>query len=100
MAWERRGSGLYYYRKHRFGRRCRSEYVGAGIHALAVAEADAEVRAMLRARRQEWTKERKRHRALDVEVDRIADLTQTLLEGLLLHSGYHKHKGQWRKRRG
>ena len=36
MGWEKRGNGLYYYRKKRMGQRVVSEYMGTGLFGSIV----------------------------------------------------------------
>jgi hypothetical protein len=40
VAWERRGSNLYYYQSERVDGRVRKKYVGTGEVAQAIAHAD------------------------------------------------------------
>jgi hypothetical protein len=95
MGWERRRSGLYYYRKRRTGRTVRSEYVGSGDLAHAGAALDAEARR----RRASLRAERKREREECAALDAVLDLSQALVDAALAEHGYHKHKGQWRRKR-
>jgi hypothetical protein len=44
MAWERRGSNLYYYQSERIDGRVRKNYVGAGEVAQVIAHADETMR--------------------------------------------------------
>jgi hypothetical protein len=94
MSWERRGNQHYYYRKRRRGRRVVSEYVGAGELAQAAAASDALERELRRAERRQWES----LRALDAQVDEVCHLIRALTWGLLLATGHHTHKGQWRKK--
>lgn len=104
MAWERRGSGRYYYSKKRIGGRVVSQYVGAGPLAELCQQMDEATRAALelerRAAQQQLADERAQHRAAD---QRLADLDQgirALVTLVLIENGYHQHKGEWRRRRG
>lgn len=99
MGWEQRRGRSYYYRKVRKGGRVRSEYVGSGMLAQLCAESDG-------CDRQERAAKRAADRATrqgEAEIDRqLADAESAL--GAMTHAtlyaaGYHKHKGQWRKRR-
>jgi hypothetical protein len=100
MAWERRGSGRYYYHKRRTGRTVRSEYVGSGEVAHAVAALDAAAARRRVSLLEERKREREECAALDARLDAVLDLTQAFVGALLAERGYHKHKGQWRRRRG
>ena len=95
MSWERRGNRRYYYRKRREGDRVFSEYVGAGDLAETAATLDALEREFRRAERQR----REELRALDAQIDEVCDLIRALTYAALLVSGYHTHKGQWRRKR-
>ena len=99
MGWERRGQGRYYYRKRRTGGRVVSEYVGAGPGAELLAEADALDRAERAERREAERQAREEVQALDRQADEVADLIRALTHGVLLATGHHTHKGQWRKQR-
>lgn len=100
MGWEERNGRSYYYDKRREDGRVVSKYIGKGI-ASKVVEATNEIN---RLEREELRLERVRQKALDREIDTfIRDYTartKELTEAVLLLSGYHKHKGQWRRRRG
>ena len=95
MSWERRGDRRYYYRKRRQGDRVISEYVGAGELAEACAALDTLEREVRRAARER----RRADRALDAQVGQACDFIRALTCAALLVSGYHTHKGQWRKKR-
>jgi hypothetical protein len=94
MSWERRRNRHYYYRKRRQGDRVISEYVGAGDLAQAAAALD-DLEAQLRRRLRQ---ERQAGRALDAQVADACDLIRALTYALLLTTGHHTHKGQWRKK--
>lgn len=99
MGWEARGGRKYYYRKHRFGARVYSEYVGAGDIADLLAGFDDDD---------------KFGDAIIAHADRLARgdvvalerallwqrrLLDDLVERHLIASGFHQHKGEWRLRR-
>lgn len=99
MAWEQRGSGIYYYRKKRKGNRVVSEYVGRGPYAVLE---DLLVREEQRARKEEReTLRRIQQEDLQTsqQLDRVENVLYTLADALIRACGYHKHKGQWRKQR-
>ena len=99
MAWENRGIRQYYYRKKRIGKRVFSEYIGSGFFAELTAEMDEEKQNERKYDRMILRKMKKRNKAIDKELDLVGDLIRTLIRANLLISGYHPHKGQWRKRR-
>jgi predicted component of type VI protein secretion system len=95
MAIERRGSQIYYYRKRRIGSQVRSTYVGAGALALQAYEADIAERVRRKARQAEH----QRQIQLDREFAEVAKQISKMIRETLHTSGFHSHKGQWRKRR-
>ena len=99
MGWERRGHGLYYYLKYRHGKRVVSEYVGGGPAAEALAQLINRRREERQVEREEERRQREQERAIDREIDEIEEWARLLTTAALLVSGYHMHKGQWRKKR-
>jgi hypothetical protein len=100
MGWEERNGNYYHYEKVREDGRVVSKYIGKGI-ASKLCEAMNEEK---RWEREELRLERRKQKILDHEIDAtIHDLSthaKALTEAVLLASGYHKHKGQWRRKRG
>ena len=76
-----------------------SEYVGSGPLAELLAEADVLDRAERTERCEAEQREREGLRVLDRQADDVAELVRALTCGVLLVTGHHTHKGQWRKRR-
>ena len=99
MGWERRGSGQYYYRKTRRGRRVVSEYVGSGEFAIFTALLDEEQRAERQEQQEAERRRREEADPVDHELDQIDDTLRSLTAIMLERAGYHRHKGQWRKQR-
>lgn len=99
MAWENRNGRQYYYRKRRVGRRVISEYQGGGAFGALFAELDEYDRDQARAKRRAERREMTRWMACDQEVNRVLDLCTDLASAALLVSGFHTHKGQWRRMR-
>ena len=98
MAWEKRNGRKYYYRKRREGGRVVSEYVGAGIGAEAIATIDKVNQGKQRTARQRRQREKIQYMKEEREAIEVIELTRLLTRAALLLSGYHLHKGQWRKR--
>ena len=99
MGWETRGSGRYYYRKVRDGGRVRSEYLGAGVVAELLAEADDLDRQRRQLDTEEWQdviNAERRTVATLAEVDRMV---QGMAAAVLIAAGYHTHRRQWRRQR-
>jgi len=99
MGWERRGGGMYYYRKRRQGDRVVSEYVGSGPLAALAAAFDQLRREEQSLQRERMQQEHEAIRALDGDVEDVCTVIRVLTYGALLAAGYHTHKGQWRKNR-
>jgi len=98
MAWETRGGGTYYYRKRRTGEHVVSEYVGKGeIAELAAVWAYLD-RAERQERRAQLLADRQREKELDDMVDRACADCRETIAAVLEAAGFHRHKGQWRKR--
>jgi len=99
MAWEKRGSSTYYYRKQRDGNRVRSVYIGRGPGAEICAEEDMEER-LERAAFHDVRRERHDAEAsLDSQMNEIKISIRRITNAALQAAGLHKHKGQWRKKR-
>jgi hypothetical protein len=99
MAWETRGNGQYYYQKRREGQRVRSQYVGAGEVAKLIAQLNE-----IDTRRRKF--EQDVHRAelakatrLDGPIDEFCKAVFQITEVVLVATGHHLHKRQWRKKR-
>jgi len=99
MAYERRGANRYYYRKRRKGNRVISQYIGAGEYAEYTHTLDMlerEVAEQERCRRQQ---ERAEAALLDEKVNNALETLENTVESALVMAGYHKVKGEWRKKR-
>jgi len=94
-----RNKGKYYVQKTWEGGRCVSRYIGAGPLAEDLEELDALARERRELERKARREERERERKLDAQVKEAGELARALTAAVLLVSGYHTHKGQWRKRR-
>ena len=99
MAWERRGSNLYYYQSQRIDGRVRKKYVGAGEVAQAVAHADETIRQSRAAQSERARAELVEARTLASAGEELSEAADVLAVAELLAAGYHRHKGQWRMRR-
>ena len=99
MAWEERNGRHYYYRKMRRGRKVISEYVGTGTFAELIALQDECDRKEKEIAQNKWKKQIEDLCQLDSDVMQAALLIRNIVRAYLLISGYHPHKGQFRKRR-
>lgn len=101
MAWETRKNGRRYYtRSVRSGGRVLREYVGCGLVGEAAARADEEERER---RRDERDRQRRDHEEAEHAARAVAALAaeaEAAVERVLSAAGYHRHRGEWRRRRG
>jgi len=99
MGWEKRGFGQYYYRKKRVNGRVVSEYVGAGILAEATQTLDQMESENRELQRQIEKDQKEKAAAVDQAIDQNLESIGKLIESVLLEHGYHKARGEWRKKR-
>lgn len=100
MGWERRGVGLYYYQSRREGTRIVKEYVGRGLLAELIAQADAALRNDERATGQAISAEQERIGRAEAESEALHTAAEAALCRSLTAAGFHRHhRGEWRKRR-
>jgi len=99
MAWERRGSNLYYYQSERLDGRVRKKYVGAGEVAKAIAHADETIRRSRAAQSERARVELEEARTLASAGEELCEAADILAVAELVAARYHRHKGEWRMRR-
>jgi hypothetical protein len=99
MALENRGGRLYYYRSVRDGEKVRKVYEGSGELARIARERVIMNRAALEHERRESAKELERLEALAAPVVKLSQTAEILLQAHLIAAGYHRRKGEWRRRR-
>ena len=99
MSWEQRRGRSYYYRKMREGERVRSKYLGAGIVAQICAGDDDAKRRDRAAQRAADRAARHAEAQIDRQLAGVESAIAAMTHAALLAAGFHKHKGQWRKKR-
>ena len=99
MGWENRSGQMYYYRKKRIGKQIVSEYIGSGVLAEAIALIDTEKRKNAKWKLQEWKQLKTEVKEIDQNLDLAGNWIRALIRANMLLTGYHPHKGQWRKNR-
>jgi hypothetical protein len=99
MGWETRRGRSYYYRKTRVGSRVVTRYVGGGTVGAMLAAFDKEERQREQLIRRAEAEKLRREVEFDGALDALSQATEAAAEALLLASGFHKHKGQWRRTR-
>src|SRR5688500_3352933 len=99
MGWEQRGNRLYYYQKKRQGHRVVSEYVGYSSLATLIAELDHEEREDNLQVQAQQRAQKSAFKEIGADMEVLTTIVRALVHATLLTSGYHPHKGQWRKKR-
>ncbi|MBU2034889.1 MAG: hypothetical protein ABH882_01415 [Candidatus Omnitrophota bacterium] len=99
MAWETRGNNKYYYRKKKVNGKVTSEYVGKGLVAQEIALRDLAERQERNKKAEAIKKEKTDLQLLDEQVTQVTSFIKQVLENALIVYGFHKHNGQWRKKR-
>jgi hypothetical protein len=102
VAWERRGDNFYYYQSERKGGRIRKKYIGSAAGELAhtIAHADETIRRHRKERAARDRAQLEEMQSLASSADEVDEAAQTLAVAELVAAGYHRHKGQWRLKRG
>jgi hypothetical protein len=101
MAWEQRErGGRYYYQSERDeDGKVRKRYIGSGELAELIAHAEETRRRAREAKRDREREELERAEALAAPVLEVDEAAEVLARAVLLASGYHRHKGEWRRER-
>src|SRR4051794_3897126 len=99
MGWRQIGNHSYYYRTRRRGGRVVSEYLGRVEAAGLIAQLEALDRQEREAERERSRAEREQAEREDAEIRAWFDRVQAVADAALYAAGYHKRKGQWRRRR-
>jgi len=100
MSWEYRGNQRYYYRRRKVGGQMVTEYIGNGAVADLIARQDEIDRQRRAAAAAEWQAMVDEDNELAETIAAAGDLVNALTAGVLLASGYHTHRRQWRKLAG
>jgi len=100
VTLERRDGNLYYYRSVRAGEKVRKVYEGSGELATIAHEREIMNRAVREHERRESAKGLERLETLMAPVEELCEAAEILLRAHLIASGYHRHKGEWRRARG
>ena len=99
MAWKTINGRRYYYKSERAGGRVRSTYFGAGEGGSLMAEMVALERLERAADREQLREELEEFGAEETAVLEWFDRVQVVADAALIAAGFHKHKGQWRRKR-
>jgi hypothetical protein len=100
MAWEsRERGGRYYTRSRRVEGKVVREYVGGGALGEFTARTDAEEREHREAEAARGRAEVERLEELAAPVVGLCEVAEVLARAHLIAAGWHRHKGEWRRRR-
>jgi hypothetical protein len=99
VAWETRRGRWYYYRSHRVEGRVIKEYVGAGARAELMARLDGSDRAERQAKRDAHAELLDDLDARLRQLDSLSSRVDAQVRTALLAAGFHRHRGEWRRRR-
>lgn len=97
MAWEFRNGGRYYYRKRRQGKQVVSEYIGGGLVGEFASLCDYEDKFKADVQRAELMQAKENAAELGRDIRKAQEYTQAFTRAVLLLSGYHAPRRQWRK---
>ena len=100
MGLEKRTGHVYYYKSRRDGEKVRKVYVGAGDIAHLAAKLDEAERLRRKEEAAYWEAERERLERSAAFLQEFEEAAEVLVRAHLLASGFHQHKGQWRRKRG
>ena len=99
MGWEERRGRSYYYRSVREGKRVRKKYVGGGSFGQLLAQLDELERLQREEEEASWREERERLQLSAAFLRELEEAAEILIRAQLLVAGFHKHKGEWRRKR-
>ncbi len=100
MALERRGNGVYYYKKEREGNRVVSKYYGKGELASLISQMDEIEADANEYKRYEEQNRREKAERFEKELVEIEAAFKDLITAYLLINGYHQTDSrEWRKKR-
>ena len=100
MGWEKRRNGYYYYRKRRVNGRVCSEYVGRGDVAQISVELIQNDQRDRMTGREALRCAQQDEKEIDRQLATAEAAIYAITDAKLSAEGYHKHKGQWRRRHG
>ncbi len=99
MGWKTINGHRYYYKSERVGGRVETTYFGAGESGSLMAQIVAFERLERAADREQLREERLESDAEERAVSKWFDGVQVVADAALIAAGFHKHKGQWRRKR-
>jgi hypothetical protein len=99
MGWKTIKGRRYYYKSEREGGRVKTTYFGAGESGLLMLLLQLEDRAEREAEREKRQADKEEFETEEKAVAEWFDDVQTVADAAIVAAGFHKHKGQWRRKR-
>jgi hypothetical protein len=99
MGWKTIKGRRYFYKSERVGGRVQTTYCGAGDIGRLMAHFEAAERLEKLDEREKETEERAEAVAEDRAVSEWFDDVQAVADAAMISAAFHKHKGQWRRKR-
>ena len=96
MAWEK---GRYYTRSRKVNGRVIREYVGCGEVGELAAQLDAIKREQQEHERRMWRAEKEEIEAFDEQIAKCCAVADLIARAAMVAAGFHRHHGEWRRRR-
>jgi hypothetical protein len=99
VGWKYINGREYYYRCEREDGQVTTTYLGGGELGQLAELLDAEERAVREAEREAAQAESEQAEAEELAIAAWFDRVQAVADAAMVAAGFHKHKGQWRRRR-
>ena len=99
MGWKIINGHRYYYKSRRVRGKVETTYFGAGEPGCLMARIDAMERLERAAERLAEQEEREESDADEKAVADWFDGVQAAADAAMAEAGFHKHRGQWRRKR-
>jgi hypothetical protein len=99
MGWKTINGREYYYKSERQGGRVKTTYFGAGESGLLISLLDAEDREEKEENRKQRRAEREEFALEEKSIGDWFDGIQAEADAAMIAAGFHRHKGQWRRKR-
>jgi hypothetical protein len=99
MGWKTINGHRYFYKSERVGGQVKSTYFGAGEAGTLMAEMVALERLESAADREEIREQREEFMAEETAITKWFDGVQAVADAAMIAAGFHKHKGEWRRKR-
>jgi hypothetical protein len=99
MGWKRINGRRYFYKSKREGCRVKTTYFGAGESGSVMARIISLERSERADKRKERQAERQQFETEDRAVSDWFKVVQTVADAAMVAAGFHKHKGQRRRKK-